>query len=167
MVSKAILRNRNRILRIVVILLLLILIIAFWTPINRAMDEVYITQFGEGYQDTIKIKQEDVNWLNKNYEVYDSEFGICMDKELYKGQEVYAPARTTLTKVNESSVSLICSQADQWILHSHPNGICELSQQDINTTKTYSGQYMGIWCGQDYYKIFNKDIDRVQLEVIE
>lgn len=160
-------KTKRRIRRLwVIILLLSIIVVALsYGSIISSVDKAYIKYY-VGYEDKIYLIQEDVDWLEKNYEIYENEFAVCMEEGFEQGKQVYKATRTTLTNVSEESVSLYCKSEDEWIIHSHPEGYCSFSETDLETLENSTMKYMGIMCDKNYIKVIDRNEERVEIEVI-
>jgi len=121
---------------IIIVLLIGVILFMNVTTISKNIDRLYIDYLVEGPREEILMKQSDIDWLNKNFEIYENEFAVCMEESLYKGEIIQEATRTAITNVSETSVSLYCRSEDEWILHSHPNGYCSFSETDLGTLRT-------------------------------
>ena len=152
---------------IIIVLLIGVILFMNVTTISKNIDRLYIDYLVEGPREEILMKQSDIDWLNKNFEIYENEFAVCMEESLYKGEIIQEATRTAITNVSETSVSLYCRSEDEWILHSHPNGYCSFSETDLGTLENSSMEYMGLICDVDYLKVINRDRERVEVKVIQ
>ncbi len=117
----------------------------------------------------IRLKQSDIDWMNKNYEVYETEFAVCMDYNTNNDLGQYFNImKTREYNASEGEVLVSCSKYSELMIHSHPNGVCGLSDQDkeilVNSTHY---EFMGVICGEDEFTFMNKELDYVRHEVID
>ncbi len=111
----------------------------------------------------IYFKPEVVDQLNWLYYIFDSEYAIC----LYGGERegkiyIYSLDDAFVTEADESYALRYACKGNVLIdMHNHKDGICVLSEQDIEALESWVDNkdydkdiIMGVQCGQNQFAFF-------------
>lgn len=124
-----------------------------------SLAEEYSQNAKETSNFNMSINKELYSLFNDNYEhYYPKEYVLCLYGSL-QGQDVLiyrANAPFVINRENDSIDYFACTEKYGLSLigtiHSHPNGICELSSPDIQI----GDEVMGVQCGHDKIIFFTK-----------
>ena len=116
------------------------------------------------FSDLIYIDDEDLNLMFDNYKIFTNEMGYCF-KEKFNVEEqlnIFYLSRSNNVKYNSTSVINTCLGTTIFNAHTHPNGVCELSDVDKNAFDNNNiKEYIGIVCGEQNLVVFDNNYERV------
>ena len=148
----------------VIILALIVLYTQYQSFINNNFNKYVLNHYSEVLFDSdndlneneIIIGETDLNVLNQNFAVYNSEFSVCY-KVYSVDPLIIVPSKTTIHKQSETSLLTECSSDSIMIIHSHPNGVCQFSETDLETFIDSDYWFLGVICGYNDFKIINRE----------
>lgn len=146
--------------------LLFLLTLSAWvlTSIDEASVQSWVdvwTVENTSVNGSLKFYRSDMDWLNQNFRIFENEWSVCM---VLNSEGVLEPSSSLNTRYNETSASY--AECDFMSVHNHPNGVCELSDEDKASLKNYSEKYMGVICGEDELQILDKNWTEVSYQIV-
>jgi hypothetical protein len=117
-------------------------------------------------ENTITLTKEDVALMNQNYLLFRNEFALCFTSEISDGSQYYKAIRSLNVKFDGEHVHVQCPSITEMIIHSHPEGACEFSDDDKESFADSSNDYEGIICGVDEFVIVDRNNTKQSIVVI-
>ena len=102
---------------------------------------------------TLYFKSDDIDFMNRMYQAYDTEWALCFDID---ANNITSVSKTTHYMRQKNTTSFKCKNKDDLTIHSHPSGSCDFSKRDYGNFNNKS-RYHGIYCGiNDLNLLFDK-----------
>ena len=151
----------------ITVLISIVLVIILMPSIIGVYNYLTYVQHNSKEINRIYISEDIYNTLKLNYASKSDEFAVCLDGE-------YANNSLIITKLvatkniasDEFSIRFLACDTIAY-LHSHPNGMCALSDQDLvsfgmqNINSDEKLQWSGIICGSSTKKIVFFNIENL------
>lgn len=124
---------------------------------------------------SIQLKQSDSHQLSQDYTTYgNTEFAYCLYGDIQNNKAIITSIKPSqmLSESNfvceKSIFSELFSTKLIGTIHSHPSGICSLSETDIFTFGKSDDAVISIICGTNNFNFFTQNdlISSITLEVI-
>lgn len=163
-----IVNNRRRTIRrlSLVIIPMVMLMITGCDEITDAITQQQSRFVAQPSENTVTLSKEDVNLLNTNYRLFKNEFALCFMPAIRDGVAYYRAVKTSNHEFTGGHVEVICPSTAEMIIHSHPDGVCEFSDDDIKGFKDDDYKYEGIICGIDGFVIIDRNLVKQSIVVV-
>jgi len=140
-------------------------IITYGIIVNDQPDEILDIVFADSMpqsEDNLTLDKADYLFMTRSADVWESEVGFCLKSR----KDKFQIARTLMVRSNESQIEFKCPDNTIMQVHTHPNGVCQHSQRDINNFMQSHHYFSGVTCGYNRSMIINRNLEEVNLKLV-
>lgn len=151
-----------------IIFLLSLLVILNPRIVSKIIYRNELSRFVDEFEEnsTIRLLQEDIDIMNEVFRTSETEMPFCFETIRKDNFNVFTITITEVENATRNSAIVFCPRDSMLKIHTHPSGNCKFSDTDLNTFQNNHKDFEGIICGNNMFKIIDRQNITQNIKVI-